>query len=87
MSWDSLYFYNNFVEQDAYSLKLLDDSYRTVTTSLQTTELVLDFQFPAGLNKVSTSTGDLENLTTSFSVEIRKVGTSTWFNYQTYSYS
>jgi len=83
---DALEIYNKDVEQDAYSLKLLDDSYRTVTTALETTELILDFQFPAGLNKVSESTGDLENLTTSFSVEIREVGAVTWNNYQTYSY-
>lgn len=83
---DTLQIYNKDVEQDAYSLKLLDASYRTVTTAADTTELVLDFQFPAGLNKVNQTNGDLENLTTSFSVEIRKVGATTWNNYQTYSY-
>jgi hypothetical protein len=83
----TLSIYNKDVEQDAYSLKLLDATYRTVTTTADTTELVLDFQFPSGLNKVNTSTGDVGNFTTSFSVEVRAVGTSTWNPYTSYSYS
>ena len=83
----TLSIYNKDVEQDAYALKLLDATYRTVTTTADTTELVLDFQFPAGLNKVDTNTGDVGNFTTSFSVEIRKVGVASWSNYTSYSYS
>lgn len=79
--------YNKDVEQDAYSLKLLDASYRTVTTTDDTTELVLDFQFPSGLSKVDTASGDLANFTVSFSVEVREVGAASWSNYTSYSYS
>ena len=83
---DPLEIYNKDVEQEGYSLKLDNTIYRTVTTTLNTDQAVIDFQFPQGLNKLNTSSGNSENYTTTFSIECREVGSSTWLSYQSFPY-
>lgn len=84
---DSLTYYNKDVEQDSYSLKLAQGSYREVTSAVDSKQAVIDFQFPSGLNSVNQSTGAYQSLTVQFSVEARVVGSGTWLSYQSFSYA
>jgi predicted phage tail protein len=87
LAGDELTYYNKDVEQDSYSLKLALGSYREVTSTEDCKQVVLDFQFPSGLNKINQSNGNYENYTVEFSVEARVVGSSTWLSYQSFSYA
>ena len=84
---DTLNLYNKDVEQEGYSLKLINGTYRTVTTVQNTNQAIIDFQFPQGLGNINTSSGSLQNYTVEFSVEFRKVGTTTWNSYQNIPYN
>ena len=84
---DPLTYYNQDVEQESYSFKLLYEDYRQVTSTQDSSEVVIDFQFPSGLNRVNTSNGNLNNYSVQFSIEAREVGSGTWLSYQDFSYT
>lgn len=83
---DSLSIYNKDVEQEGYSLKLSNSIYRTVTTVQETNQAIIDFQFPQGLGRIDTATGDLKQYTVQYSVEYRMVGETNWHSYQELNY-
>ena len=83
---DTLSIYNKDVEQEGYSLKLANGIYRTVTTVQNTNQAIIDFQFPQGLGKINTGTGNLESYSVDYSVEYRKVGDSTWKSFEDLPY-
>lgn len=80
---DTLTIYNKDIFQEDYSLQLLHGSYRTVTTAVDSTQAILDFQFGQGLSGVDLYSGDLQAKTVDISVEFRKVGDTAWSNFTT----
>lgn len=82
---DSLNLYNRDVYQENYSQKLLQSAWRYGSSTQGTSEAVIDFNFPLGLNKINQSTADVLTHEVDLSVEWRAVGDSVWSDFSTLS--
>jgi hypothetical protein len=80
---DPLYIYNKDVYQEAFSLKLLQNSWRSTTSQLGTSQAVIDLSFSQGLVQVNSTNGDQENRTVDMQIQWRRVGDADWRGYGT----
>jgi len=82
---DKLNIYNRDVYQDNYSQKLLQSAWRYGSSTKETSEVVIDFNFPLGLNTINQNTADVLTHEVDISVEWRAVGDEAWSDFSALS--
>ncbi|CAB4132233.1 Tip attachment protein J [uncultured Caudovirales phage] len=75
---NSLNLYNKDVWQDSYSLKLIQNQWRSASTQKESIQAIVDIQFPQGLAHTNSKNGDMEYQSVDVQLQWRRVGESTW---------
>lgn len=82
---DKLNLYNRDVYQENFSQKLLQSAWRYGSSTQDTSEVVIDFNFPLGLNKINKDNADVLTHEVDLSVEWRAVGDTSWSDFSALS--